>query len=156
MSARGKTKQGKSSGSGSKGGSKRASGAAATRGSKQASGKSSKGGPKRGGSKLESCFEVGRSPIHGRGIFASQRIRTGVYIGTFEGDRTRRNGPHVLWVIDEDGSEYGVKGRNSLRYLNHTSKPNAEWDGLDLIAIRNIESSAEITIHYGEEWNDVS
>jgi SET domain-containing protein len=99
--------------------------------------------------------EARRSSIHGKGLFAGQRFRRGAYIATFEGTQTRRDGTHVLWVLDEDGNEMGIRGRNSLRYLNHSSRPNAEFRGADLHAVRNIQSGAEITFHYGDAWEDV-
>ena len=44
----------------------------------------------------------------------------------------------------------------SLRFVNHTSKPNAEFFGRDLYATKTIRAGDEITIHYGEEWVGVS
>lgn len=99
--------------------------------------------------------EVRRSPIHGCGVFALRRFRREAYIATFEGRPTRRDGMHVLWVIDEDGNEVGIEGRNVLRFLNHSSRPNAEFRGPDLYAIRNIQPGQEITFHYGEAWEEV-
>ena len=96
--------------------------------------------------------KVGTSPIHGTGLFASKRIRVGAYVASFEGNITKRDGMHVLWTLDEDGNEYGIEGRNDLRFLNHSRDPNAEFIGRELHAVRNIQSGAELTIHYGEEW----
>ena len=45
--------------------------------------------------------------------------------------------------------------RSGLRFLNHASKPNAEFDGDRLYARRVIRKDEEITFHYGEEWEDV-
>ena len=100
-------------------------------------------------------IEVGVSPIHGKGVFARRRLRVGGYIASFEGRPTRRDGMYVLWVVDDDDREVGVEGRNDLRFLNHSSRPNAEFLGLELHAIRNIQSGAEVTIHYGDAWQDV-
>ena len=72
-------------------------------------------------------IEIGTSPIHGRGLFASRRIRTGAYVATFEGETTKENGMHVLWTLDEDGKEFGIEGRNALRFLNHSRNPNSEF-----------------------------
>ncbi|MBW2725290.1 MAG: SET domain-containing protein-lysine N-methyltransferase [Deltaproteobacteria bacterium] len=96
--------------------------------------------------------EIGTSPIHGSGLFAARRIRTGAYVATFEGKITKRDGMHVLWTFDEDGNEYGIEGRNALRFLNHSPDPNAEFIGRDLHAVRNVQSGTELTIDYGEEW----
>ncbi len=104
---------------------------------------------------LEDRVIVGRSGIHGRGLFAARRLRRGSFIGTFSGKRTQEDGMHVLWVEEEDGSQYGVLGETALRYLNHSSNPNSEFCGADLFALRNIQPGHEVTFHYGEEWEDV-
>jgi SET domain-containing protein len=94
---------------------------------------------------------VKNSPIHGRGVFASGRVSKGARLGTFKGRRTKRDGMYVLWV--DDGEEiYGIRGENELRFLNHADDPNAEFDGPDLLALRPIATGAEVTIHYGEDW----
>jgi len=92
---------------------------------------------------------VGRSPIHGRGLFAERRFREDAYIATFEGKSTRKNGMHVLWLIDEEGSEAGIRGTNALRFLNHSKTPNAEFRDADLYALKNIQPGCELTIDYG-------
>ena len=75
-------------------------------------------------------------------------------IGCFEGDSTRIDGMHVLWLIDEDGSEIGIRGRNALRFLNHDDRPNAEFWGEELYALRNVQPGVEILIDYGEAWKN--
>ncbi len=104
---------------------------------------------------LKDRVRVGRSPIHGKGLFAERRFRKGAYIATFEGVRTGEDGMHVLWIIDDEGREVGLEGRNALRFLNHSSDPNAEFVGADLFAIRNIQPGTEVTFHYGEAWEEV-
>jgi SET domain-containing protein len=96
--------------------------------------------------------KVGRSPIHGRGLFAARRIRPGAYVASFEGVATQKNGMHVLWTLDEDDNEVGIDGRNDLRFLNHSGDPNTEFIGNELHALRNIQVGAELTIHYGDDW----
>jgi SET domain-containing protein len=108
-----------------------------------------------GSKSLKARVRVEVSAIHGRGLFAAQRFRKGAYIATFEGVPAKGDGTHVLWVIDEDGSERGIEGRNELRFLNHSQEPNAEFHGEDLYAIRNIQPDAELTFHYGDGWDDV-
>jgi SET domain-containing protein len=96
--------------------------------------------------------QVRKSAIHGRGLFAAEDIARGTRIGRYEGPRTRRNGAYVLWV--EDGDElYGVNGKNHLRFVNHSSKPNAFFDGEELYARKRIRAGEEITFHYGEDWD---
>jgi len=103
-------------------------------------------GPK----KLRSLFRVRPSPIHGLGLFARTRIRKGQYLGTYEGPRVNRNGSHVLWVYEGRGWTRR-DGKNLLRYINHSNNPNAEFDGFDLYALRDIRPGEEITIDYGED-----
>ncbi len=98
---------------------------------------------------------VRRSPIHGHGLFARTKIFADTRIGLYEGRRTLRNGVHVLWLWNEENQRWeGIDGCNELRFLNHSSQPNAEWWGAELYAIRNIEVDEEITFDYGEEWTD--
>ena len=97
-------------------------------------------------------IEVRQSRIHGKGIFARRRLRQGQRIGRFEGDTTTKNGIYVLWLIGEDGSEIGIRGRNALRFLNHGEPPNAEFLDDELYVVRNVQPGAEVLIDYGEGW----
>lgn len=95
---------------------------------------------------------VKRSPIHGRGLFAAEPIPRGTYIGRYEGRRTRRDGKYVLWV--EDGDEtYGVAGKTKFRFVNHSARPNAYFDGDELWSKKGIREGEEITFHYGDDWD---
>ncbi len=100
---------------------------------------------------LRTMVYVGDSGIHGRGLFAARRIASGEYIGTFHGPAARRDGTHVLWVYtsSQDDEPIGRRGRNLLRFLNHATPCNAEFDGFDLYARRAIRCGEEITIDYG-------
>lgn len=89
------------------------------------------------------------SPIHGRGLYATRRIASGEYIGTFEGPEAKRNGSHVLWTYDSAGRTIGRRGKNLLRFINHARRCNAEFRGFDLYARRTIAAGKEITIDYG-------
>lgn len=99
--------------------------------------------------------EVKESPIHGKGVYARKKIKAGARIGTYHGDHTDEDDTYVLWVTDENGREYGVDGTTDLKFLNHSQEPNAEFDGDELYALRDIKPGEEITFHYGEifeEW----
>ncbi len=99
--------------------------------------------------------EVKKSPIHGHGVYAVKKIEDGAKIGTYHGEITEEDDTYVLWITDEDGREYGVDGTSELKFLNHSHEPNAEFDGEELYALRDILPGEEITFHYGEtfvEW----
>jgi len=99
---------------------------------------------------LTTVVYAANSAIHGTGIFASRDIEKGEYIGTFAGPETHSDGAYVLWVYesDEESNPVGRSGGNLLRYLNHASPYNAQFDGFDLYATRSISCDVEITIDY--------
>ncbi len=100
---------------------------------------------------LEDTVYSGPSEIHGTGLFARRAIEEGEYIGTFHGTKVTDNGDHVLWVYesDDDAEPVGHNGENLLRFLNHSDDYNAEFDGLDLYALRDIAQDEELTFDYG-------
>lgn len=100
-------------------------------------------------------FVVKRSAIHGRGLFAARKFVSGEVIGVYEGEISESDGKYVLWVIDEDGTERGIKGKNALRFVNHSLKPNCYFNGDELTARKSIRPGEELTCHYGKEWADV-
>ncbi|KAA3632226.1 MAG: SET domain-containing protein [Proteobacteria bacterium] len=100
---------------------------------------------------LRKFLYVDRSSIHGRGLFAREPLSRGAYLGTYDGPRVRSNGMHVLWVEDNPGKWIGRDGKNMLRYLNHSARPNVEFDGFDLYALRKIAIGEELVFDYGED-----
>ncbi len=69
-------------------------------------------------------------------MFARAPFKRGDCIAAARGTRAKTDGRHVLWVLEAEGSYRGLKVVNQLRYLNHSPKPNAEFEGADLYAIR--------------------
>jgi hypothetical protein len=115
-------------------------------------------------------FEVRRSRIQGRGVFATRRIRTGQrlirYIGEpithAEADRRYddANGRHhtFLFVLDEHTVLDARRGGNDARFINHSCAPNCETvidDGeIWIEAIQPIAPGAELVYDYRFEWDD--
>lgn len=96
---------------------------------------------------------VSESPIHGSGLFARIKIEPDALIGEYSGAATQANDMHVLWVWNEQNDSWeGVNGDNELRFLNHSDKPNAEFYGTELYALREINAGEEITFDY--QWDD--
>ncbi len=98
--------------------------------------------------------QVRPSAIHGNGVFARTQIHKGTEIGTYQGVETKEDGPHVLWITEEDGRSHGIDGKNELRYVNHSRTPNASFEGEQLVAVRTILPGEEVTHHYGSEWEE--
>ncbi len=97
---------------------------------------------------------VRKSLIHGRGLFAGRSIGRGRYIGSYAGRRTSRNGRYVLWVPGNNGDYEGIAGKNDLRFVNHSRRPNAAFYGAELFSLRQIHPHEEITVNYGSDWRD--
>ena len=103
---------------------------------------------------LSEKLYVAPSRIHGMGGFAKRIIRAGKRIGKFEGRRVSEDSAHVLWCEEPDGDWVGLLGDNDLRFVNHSLEPNAEYRGPEMYALRDIEKTEEITVHYGDEWTE--
>jgi SET domain-containing protein len=107
------------------------------------------------------AYVVRHSPIHGRGVFATQTIRKGADIVEYRGrrismeeaddlpDSDRDNPFHTFLFELNDGRviDAGVRG-NAARWINHSCQPNCEPyeddEGRVFIAARR-------TIREGEE-----
>ncbi len=104
---------------------------------------------------IEKKVYVKKSPIQGLGVFAKRKIKKNEYIGDYEGIVVLEDGTYVLWVQQDHGGWKLIDGLNNLRYLNHSSNPNAYFVYSKLYALRKIEKDEEITFHYGEDWENV-
>jgi SET domain-containing protein len=104
---------------------------------------------------LHSKVYVGKSRIHGNGLFARRLIGKGEQIGRFEGNETDQDGRYVLWIEQDDCRYRGIEGTTELRFVNHSRLPNAEFVKDVLVALRPIQPGDEITCHYGESWGEL-
>ncbi|MFK7890501.1 MAG: SET domain-containing protein [Granulosicoccus sp.] len=88
---------------------------------------------------------VAESPVHGKGLFAAKRIKADTVLGRLHGMPTFDDGIYVLWITDELGLEL----TNDLKYINHSSTPNAAYSDLDVTVLRDIEPGEELLHDYG-------
>ena len=101
---------------------------------------------------------VRRSNVHGRGVFAGERIEAGQFVGTYAGidnaTVTEANEVYIIYLENEDGSEVWRLGTGDLRYINHDrEQPNVETHEYDFYAIEDIEPGEEILWNYGPEFH---
>jgi SET domain-containing protein len=93
----------------------------------------------------ESLFYVADSPIHGKGLFASQYIGAGELIGVLDVVPTSTDGEHVLWIDESRGFHVQC----DLRYINHSDESNAAYyDTIEVWALTDIAPGEEITHDY--------
>ena len=111
--------------------------------------------------KLADGLTIKRSPINGRGCFATTRFLRGRKIAAYTGERipdaeATRRGQHrrVLRICDIDGewSLDGSSGGNGTHFINHSCEPNAYVKTLFghvlFFALRDIEPGEEISVDY--------
>src|SRR3989442_2219662 len=91
-----------------------------------------------------------RSPIHGRGLFASKAVRKGEIVAIKGGHvldrrtlrRVRRRIAESYLQIDDEfyiGAVTGREGRRNKMFLNHSCEPNAGIRGqITFMALRPI------------------
>mgnify|MGYP001816180438 CR=1 FL=1 len=93
-------------------------------------------------------FEVRESPLHGRGLFATQFIPEDTVIGlltTEPAPDDELDGPYVLWV---DGDK-PTRVTCDLRFINHSDEPNAAYyDDLSVVSLRDIQPGEELLHNY--------
>ena len=110
-------------------------------------------------------FEVRRSPIQGRGVFATANIRKGKRITEYLGEpitheeADRRyddnNGRHhtFLFILDDKTVLDARHEGNDARYINHSCDPNCEAvidekNRIWIYALRPIRTGEELSYDY--------
>jgi SET domain-containing protein len=114
-------------------------------------------------------YRVRSSGIHGKGVYATQRIRKGTRIVEYLGDRITHeqadaryeakgqdDGHTFLFVVDgRVVIDAGVNG-NDARFINHSCDPNCETVIEDrrvfIEALRTIQPGEELGYEYGLTW----
>ena len=99
-------------------------------------------------SPVSSTIYVKDSLVHGKGLFASRKIKKDEIIGTYQCRVVKDDGPHVLWI---DDTAYLVE--DDFKYINHNNEANAcYYDDFTVVALKDIAADDEIFHYYGEDW----
>jgi uncharacterized protein len=116
-------------------------------------------------------YELRRSTIQGRGVFAARRIRRGQRIIEYAGERithdegdrryddARMKRHHTfLFTLDKDTVIDGNRQGNDARYINHSCDPNCEavtvGKKIFIYARKNIQPGVELAYDYKYEWSN--
>ena len=114
-------------------------------------------------------YVVKRSRIHGHGVYAARRIRSGTRIIEYVGDRISHeeadsryemkaddDGHTFLFVVDDDLCIDAGVGGNAARFINHKCDANCETiiEGRRVFieAIRTIQPGEELGYDYQLTW----
>ncbi len=115
--------------------------------------------------------EVRNSPIHGRGIYAAQAIKSGTRVYEYLGERIshaeadRRfwnkredDGHTFLFVVNRKTVIDGTHQGNDARYINHRCDANCETITEDnrifIEAIRDLKAGEELGYDYQLTWSE--
>ncbi len=99
---------------------------------------------------MAKCYRVGKSAIHGKGLFARSNIAEGTVLGFCATRPAREAGLHTLTMAD--GRLIDVTC--SLKYINHHKSANViYYDDFSVVALRDIAAGEELLHDYGDEWS---
>lgn len=110
-----------------------------------------------------------KSRIHGKGLFANQRIAEGRYVIQYKGEKisaeegTRRSAAHdLLTYVFSLNDRYDIDGAsngNEARFANHSCESNCYVDTIRdeiwIIAARDIKKGEEITYDYSLDADEI-
>ena len=108
---------------------------------------------------------VGKAPVHGKGVFATRKIRKGARIIEYTGERIPwkeaqelpprdpENPYHTFFFSLDDGNVInGAAGGNESRWINHSCEPNCETGErrgrIYVFALRSLEAGEELFYDY--------
>jgi hypothetical protein len=110
---------------------------------------------------LADGLTIRKSPINGKGCFATRRFEKGRKIAEYAGERIttkeaerRAASRRVLRIcaIDRRWSLDGARGGNGTHYINHSCRPNSYMritrGHILFMALRDIRPGEEITLDY--------
>ena len=111
--------------------------------------------------------EVKKSPIDGKGLFATIRLSRRRKIGELTGElisqrEAKRRAKHlkriVIVELNNGMAIDGGKNGNDFQYINHSCSPNTFIrrfrNTVEVYALRDIKPGEELTCDYGESYHD--
>jgi uncharacterized protein len=115
---------------------------------------------------MNAFARVRNSRIHGKGVFATRRIRKGTRIVEYTGerighaeaderyvDKSAEDNHTFLFIVDAKTVIDAGMGGNEARFINHSCAPNCESDIIGkrvfIRALRSIEPGEELAYDYG-------
>jgi len=108
---------------------------------------------------------IAKSPIHGRGLFASKAVRKGEIVAIKGGhildrrtlQRIRRRIAESYLQIDDEfyiGAVTGREVRRNKMFINHSCEPNVGIRGqITFVTLRGIKAGEELTYDWAMEEN---
>jgi len=125
-------------------------------------------GASSGTTRRAKLYEIRKSSVQGRGVFATRRIRPGQKIVEYAGERItnaeadrrydEENMPRhhtFLFTLDDETVVDGHSAGNDARYINHSCDPNCEAviddEQIWIYALRNIQPGTELGYDYQYE-----
>lgn len=116
---------------------------------------------------MDSLFDIRRSAIDGKGIFARRRIRARRKLGELGGEhislrearrRAARRRRIAIVELPRGGAIDASAGGNEFRYINHSCTPNAYMrifgSRVEFYSLRTIHPGEEVTCNYGETQHE--
>lgn len=103
--------------------------------------------------KLKTRFgiEVRESKIEGVGVFATRAFEKDETVGVITGLLVEIPDPHCPYTLEYE--DFALEPTWPFKYLNHSSDPNTDGE-IVLVATKRIAKGDEITMDYGDEWNN--
>ena len=110
---------------------------------------------------------VGKSKIHGKGLYALKKIPARKKIGSLAGEiiskklareKAKENESISIVELWNGKALDASKINNDLRYINHSCRPNTYMRTLgnhvEFYALRSIKANEELTCNYGPTHHD--
>lgn len=96
------------------------------------------------------CFRVARSPVAGRGLFATRDIKRGEQIAVGKCEPTS-NLQGAYTIFGDDKRAWKMLG--PMRFLNHRRPANVRYEDDDVVwATHRIPAGGELFLDYGRGY----